>query len=155
MLTSVLATGRVPAAPLCHFVKVLWYAEDWQPARAGERWLPDGAVNVVIFLSGDTFGGEPALVSGPRSESSMIAVRQLTTSMGAHFKRGRTRPFFGAPASDLTNGAASLADVCGPAAASLRDRLLETDGINARLDLLEKVWSESGNGDTAAQPENP
>ena len=139
MLAGMLLLGRAPAPPLSDYINALWYAAAWKPPHARERHMPDGSVNIIIPLRADARGaGAAGIVSGARSESSILGTAQPITVIGVHFKRGGASPFLDLPVSELANISAPLADVCGPASRPLRERLLEEEGAERRLDLLER-----------------
>lgn len=139
MLAGMLLLGRVPVPPLADYIGVLWYAEAWKPPTARERHMPDGSVNIIIPLGGDAKGtGAAGIVSGARSQSSMLTTARPSTIIGVHFKRGGAAPFLDVPVSELSNISAALPDVCGVMGRSLRERLLEEHGAERRLDLLER-----------------
>jgi AraC-like DNA-binding protein len=60
------------------------------------------------------------------------------TVIGVHFKRGGATPFLDVPASELRDTTAPIEDVCGQAAVSLRERLLEQENPDERLAILER-----------------
>jgi AraC-like DNA-binding protein len=135
--------GRVPTPPLSDVVEVLWYAEDWQPVHAKERHMPDGSAGLIVSLSGGRGSdADRAIVTGPRSQAFVLDTSEPNTVMGAQFRKGRAGVFLDMPVEELHNVDARVADVCGASAASLRERLLDAAGPDARLDLLERWLHE-------------
>jgi AraC-like DNA-binding protein len=117
-------------------VEAIWYAQDWKPAHAAERHMPDGAVNLIVSLGGD--GAAPAessMLIGARTEASFLDTSAPYTVIGAYFKRGGAFPFVDVPLTELTNIEAALADVAG--APTLRDQLLDAREPQARLRRLQ------------------
>lgn len=133
-------TGRRPAAPLSDQVAMIWYAENWKPVESRQRHMPDGSSQLIISLG--SAASELSIFTGPRSESGFIDTSEPLTLVGAWFKKGGAAPFLRLPASELHNIDAPLADVCGRGAASLRERLLETQGPERRMTVLEQ-WLAS------------
>ena len=139
MLAGMLLAGRVPAAPLSDYVRLLWYAEAWKPPHARERHMPDGSVNIIIPLRADARGaGADGMVIGARSESSILSTARPITLVGVHFKRGGASPFLDLPVSELANIAVPLGDVCGSTSRPLYERLLDAQGAERRLELVER-----------------
>ena len=91
---------RVPAAPLSHFVELLWFYESLETDHAKEKLLPDASMELIIDL-GD---GPKKLydsrdlerfsvynrcwVSGMQRQFIVLGVEQGSSMMGAHFRAG-------------------------------------------------------------------
>jgi AraC-like DNA-binding protein len=139
----------IPGPPLSAFVDSLWYSEGRDAPRRRERVLPSGTIQLIINLSEDrlrqydrrdqdrseSFGG--GLVCGARSEFVVIESPDRMTLIGAAFKPVAGSAFLGMPASELHNASTPLDALWGFRASSLRDRLLESETVGARFQVLE------------------
>ncbi len=136
MLPGMLLLGRAPAPPLSDYINAVWYAAAWKPPHSRERHMPDGSIDLIVSLDED--GDGAGIVDGARSEATILATARPITVIGVHFRRGGATPFIEIPASELSNASAPIDDVCGPPARALRERLLEEDTPERRMDVLER-----------------
>ncbi|MQY09148.1 hypothetical protein ACRB68_72600 [Actinomadura sp. RB68] len=124
------------------------YQGYWEPvvAPSRRRTLPTRTVVVIVNLGPPLYlevpDGPPArygsfaagMHDGPglyTHPGGQRGVQLDLTPLGAY-------TLLGLPMARLTNVAADLADLCGPAAAELTERLLEAPGWAARFDLLDR-----------------
>lgn len=122
------------------------------PVRAG--LLPDGAIELVINLDDapmrvyadmqDSTGAlfADALVCGPHSHSFVIDTARPTTVVGVHFKPGGAPALLRTPVDALHNTHLLLADLCGPSATILYERLRAAATPHQRLHLLAQALLE-------------
>jgi AraC-like DNA-binding protein len=77
-----------------------------------------------------------------QSDSLVIGTVRGSSMMGVHFKTGGAAPFFGFPISELTTQVIELDLIWKRDILALRDRLLETESIDLKFDLLESFLTE-------------
>jgi len=139
---------RIPAAPLAHFIRVLWYARAGDLPRHRERILPSGCAQIILSLSRefilDSLDGtaeyrvKPALVVGARSVYEIVDTSDMADLIGIVFEPGGF-PVFASDAADrFSNRSVALEDIWGRDAEGLRDRLREIDTPQGRLTCLER-----------------
>lgn len=141
---------RPPRGPLRPFVQLLWFSDD--TAERGGRFarehvVPTGAMHVVIRLSDaplrlfDGTGGATeigcAVIGGTRSSFYVRDISRPSRSVGAMLHPGAALPLLGIPAETFAERHTALEEVWGPAAALVRDRLLEAGSPAAALDRFE------------------
>jgi len=136
-----------PGPPLGDFIGRFWLCSD-TPSHPRERILPSGTIELVFNLCDDEiriynpahhdhfarFSG--AVVSGPYSSFFVIDPLQHASIVGVHFRPGGAFPFLGVPAGELANTHVDLADLWGPLASQLRERLC-TATPTQRFSVLE------------------
>lgn len=137
-----------PPAPLDALIEFMWAASGY-PARAPrERVLPSGAAALVIHLEArpmrvypDECASEPvaasgAMFCGPR-QRPLILDTALGPTVGVHFRPGGARPFFDIPSDAVAEQSIPLETLWGPAARTLRDRLMEATSQTERVHVLQ------------------
>jgi len=129
-----------PRPPLSDYVELLWLFDKPVPSHGSERVLPTGTVELVINL-GDCSAGFEAIACGPHSRFFVLDTSQPSAVMGAHFKPGGVAALLGLPIDELHNLHVPLEALWGHRAAELRERLLATQGAEARLLLFERLLS--------------
>lgn len=152
---------RVPGPPLNAFIESIWvYQNDPRP-HSLERILPTGAAQLILNLKEDQtrlydpesphryVATSGSVLSGVQSHFQVIDTSEQETVAGVAFKPGGTVPFMRMPAHEACDADVPLESLWGRRrAAALRERLLETDSIDATLDVLEAVlhemWRPSG-----------
>jgi AraC-like DNA-binding protein len=130
---------HTPRPPLSEFIELLWLFENATPSHRSERVLPTGTVELVINLRDRTVGGFDAVVSGPHSRFFVLDTSRPASIVGVHFKPSGAFPFFALPVDELRNRHVPLDVLWGGRAGELRERLLATEGAEARLLLLERL----------------
>ena len=139
----------VPGPPLREFVDYFWLFNGGQAPRK-ERIVPSGTSELVINLRADEIRiHHPAhskhrrlsgaVLSGPYSSILVVDAMQHESMLGVHFKPGGAFPFLGAPASELTDAHAELADLWGRQANQLRERLCDTVAPHDQFQIMEQV----------------
>lgn len=99
------------------------------PSR--HRILPDGCADVIVSLTGkapttaDGSAGPHCRVVGTMTAAATVLHRGRVELVGVRFRPGGASPYFGAPAGELADAVLPLADLWGPAAGLLRERILE------------------------------
>jgi AraC-like DNA-binding protein len=129
---------HAPRSPLSEFIELLWLFENRAPAHGSERVLPTGTVEMVINLHEGT-GSFDAVVAGPHSRYFVLDTSRPASLIGVHFKPSGAFPFLALPVDELRNRHISLEALWGGQATELRERLLATEGAEARLLLLERA----------------
>ncbi len=141
--------SHIPARPLHGFIDHFWMCSD-KPLHSRERILPSGTIELVVNLSDDEvrvydpihrnqyrrFPG--AVVSGPYASTFVIDPSQHASMMGVHFKPGGAFPFFGGVVGELANTHVALAELWGPLAFELRERLCAAPTPQRRFRLMEE-----------------
>jgi AraC-like DNA-binding protein len=123
-----------PGPPLGDFIGRFWLCSD-TPPHSRERILPSGTIELVFNLCDDqiriydpAYHGRytrysGAVVSGAYSSFFVIDPLVHASIVGVHFRPGGAMPFLGVPAGELANTHVDLADLWGPLASQLRERL--------------------------------
>ena len=146
---------RVPRPPLDAFIESIWvYQHDPRP-HALERILPTGAPQLIVNLKEDqTRLYDPerphryvvtsgSVLSGVQSRFQVIDTSEQEYVAGVAFRPGGTVPFMAMPAHEASDADVPLEALWGRRRAmALRERLLESDSIDATLDALEAVLHE-------------
>lgn len=113
--------------------------------------MPDGSMELVINLADDEvrvydrrdhtrFERLPGgVLIGPHSDFFVIDTAEQQRVAGVHFHPGGAYPFLPLPAGELHGLHVSLADVWGPLAGELRERLISAPSMDARFDVLESA----------------
>ena len=145
---------HIPGSPLCDFIELMWFGDDYIVPHALERVLPTGDISLIINLYEDrtrvydrndptkckTLNG--ALVVGAYSEFSVIDTAEQRSTMGAVFKPGGASPFFNLPAGELQDTDVSLDTLWGVKASHLRESLLEAKTPEAKFAAFERALLE-------------
>jgi AraC-like DNA-binding protein len=143
---------RVPQPPLDAFVESIWvYRNDPYP-HALERVLPTGAAQLIVNLNEDQLriynperphectATPGTVLSGPRSGCQVIDTAEQEYVAGVVFRPGGSAAFMREPAHETSETDTPLDLLWGrQQTVDLRDRLLESGGIEAQLDVLEKA----------------
>jgi AraC-like DNA-binding protein len=126
---------------------MLWYTKAPQVAHSRERVLPNGCVQVILSLARDFLLDcseerpdqplSPALIVGARASYEIVDTSDMAELIGIVFQPGGFAPFSSAPVDVFTGLSTSLEDLWGASARSLRDRLREVPGAQAKLCTLE------------------
>ena len=138
---------RQPGPALAPFVEFLWLYENDPRPHALERIMPTGAAQLVVNLAEDETRiyddagrcetADGVALSGAHSRYAIIDTQEQQTVAGVTFKPGGAAAFLAAPSDEITNVHVSLGDVWRPRdAARVRERLLEANGPDAKLDAL-------------------
>src|SRR4051794_12065512 len=123
-----------PGPPLGDFIGRFWLCSD-TPPHPRERILPSGTIEMVFNLCDDEiriydpahddrstrYSG--AVVSGAYSSFFVIDPLVHASIIGVHFRPGGAFPFLDVPAGELADTHVNLADLWGPLASQLRERL--------------------------------
>lgn len=139
---------HIPAAPLNHYIRMLWYARVLDSPHRRERILPTGRVQVILNLACDFLhdcpDGQPArvvppsLIVGARSNYEIVDTSDMAELIGIVFEPGGFAPFVMDSVHLFSNRGVSLEDVWGASVRALRDRLRELHSPQARLSALEE-----------------
>jgi AraC-like DNA-binding protein len=146
---------RVPRPPLDAFIESIWVYQNDPCPHALERILPTGAAQLIVNLKEDqtrlydpesphrSVATSGSVLSGVQARFQIIDASEQEYVAGVSFKPGGTVPFMRKPAHEASNADVPLESLWGRRrAAALRDRLLESDSIDATLDALEAVLNE-------------
>lgn len=140
---------HVPPPPLSDLIHFIWLHEGYAPGHAKERVFPTGTMQLIFNLGDNDFqvfdpldiNGvqtyRDVVVSGPRSESTVIGTAGLAATLGVHFKPGGAVPFFGVPASELQNRDVTLDTLWGSAASEVSEQIREAPAPDQRFRILE------------------
>lgn len=111
-----------------------------QPATVRQRWLATPTPTATVIVNtGAAFGGLPAAFATGLADTHAVVeqfgaiecVDLKLTPLGAY-------TLLGVPLDELTNAVVDLADVLGPDAARLTERLANTPGWPARFAVLDE-----------------
>lgn len=146
---------RPPRASLRPFVKSVWVSEEGSSpggrVAARERVLPTGNAHLVFRLSDlplRVFDGidDPVgrrvghgVVGGARAASYLRDISRPVRSVGAELLPGAVPALFGVPADEVAGRHTPLEDLWGAAAREARERLLDADTAELRLELFESL----------------
>jgi AraC-like DNA-binding protein len=146
---------RVPSPPLDAFIDSIWVYQNNPGSRALERILPTGAAQLIVNLKEDQtrlydpesphqyVATSGSVLSGVQSHFQLIDTSEQEYVAGVAFKPGGTVPFMRIPALEARDADVPLESLWGRRrTAALRERLLESDSIDATLDALEVVLHE-------------
>jgi AraC-like DNA-binding protein len=138
-----------PRGRLGTLVESLTFYAGYAPQHDRERLIPDGAIQVIVDLterSKRLYAGEtsPAgvdfarsWISGMQQRWIVIEAQQAASMMIVRFRPGAARLLTGHDASAIAGSVHPLDAVIGRGAASLRDRILEAEGIGAKFAAAE------------------
>ena len=142
---------HVPSAPLCDFVEMFWFWENYHPAHDKERILPIGMMEITISLSQRPFyiyedESSPqasdysmAMLAGARSDFFIIDTSAPTSILSIVFKPGAAFPFVGFSATEYLNQHYPLQDIWGSQATELLERLFHATQVNDYFAILEQT----------------
>jgi hypothetical protein len=146
---------RRPRAPLDRFVEFVWMCRQPAAPHALERVLPTGVSQFIINLKEDeTRLYDPdqgfrcsatsgSLLSGGHSRVQIIDTSEQEHVAGVAFKPGGTVAFLRVPAHETADRDVPLEALIGVSrTAALRERLLESDGEIAKLEVIESALLE-------------
>lgn len=143
----------LPSPALRPYIQLIWCVESDGSAggELSQRIAPDGIVELVLYYRGRVSVRLAGREAGPQPRSSLVcqASRYLDLDdLGAvGFVSVRFRPwgalhFFEPPVSDLADRIVSAADVWGPAAGALEERLALARSVAERVALVEAFLFE-------------
>jgi AraC-like DNA-binding protein len=119
-----------------------------------ERVLPTGGMHLVFRLSDhplrlfndihDPTGYRVGhtIVGGARATFYVREISEPVRSVGAQLHPGAADLLFGVPADELAGRHTPLEDLWGRSAIEARERLMEADGPERQLDMLELLLAE-------------
>jgi AraC-like DNA-binding protein len=146
---------RVLRPPLDAFIESIWLYHNAPRPPGLERILPTGAAQLIVNLKEDqtrlydaecphrcvTTAG--TVLSGVQSRYQVIDTSEQEYVAGVAFKAGGTVAFMPAPADETSDADTPLEALWGShRTAALRERLLEGDTFDAKLDALEVALRE-------------
>jgi len=117
-----------PRAELREFVRAVWSLDS--AGRTTEAVLPDGCIDIVWR---DGFG----LVCAGPDTGPVTVQRPATTVIGVRFRPGAAPAMLGVPADALRDLRTPLADLWGPAADRLEERIAAAPTTRARHEILQ------------------
>lgn len=145
---------RAPGPLLRPFVQTLWASDEAGSGATGsgrERILPAGTTTVVLRLSDhplrlfrdadDATGWlvACAVIGGPRAAAYVRDVSAPFRSVGAQLHPCGAEAILGAPAGEIAGRHTALDDLWGRDAALAREQLNEIRGLDAQIDLFERI----------------
>lgn len=137
-----------PVGVLAPFVEMIWFASRGPLAHTREISLPSGRTDLVIPLeqesivrfdhpgSTDARHYRGAIVQGPHDRFLVRGMGGASSVIGVHFRAGGAAACFGGDLPDLRNRTVLLEDLWGVPAADLRNQLLDTDSVAAKVGVL-------------------
>jgi AraC-like DNA-binding protein len=146
---------RVPRPPLDAFIASIWVYQSDPRQHALERILPTGAAQLIVNLKEDQtrlydpeaphryVATSGSVLAGVQSRFQIIDTSEQEYVAGVAFKPGGTVPFLRMPAHEAGDAEVPLESLWGRRrTATLRERLLESNSIDAKLDVLEAVLQD-------------
>lgn len=141
---------RRPGPPLDQFVENFWSVMDQPSARAKERILPDGGVEMIFnlgqpprLLDRDGQGADQIFrtnwISGQRTESIVISPTPLVRLFGIRFRMWGAAPFLRQPLSEVADAVVELEHLWGGFARELHERLQAARTPPERFAITEAV----------------
>jgi AraC-like DNA-binding protein len=146
--------SRSPGRALEPFISAIWYFEGAFPHHR-ERIIPNGEISLHVNLADDelrSYHGDDlselrathgAALTGACAEPFGIDTAEQRSILGVSFKPGGALPFFRPPASETVEEHVALDALWGRDGALVRERLLEADGAQAKLAVMEKILTEA------------
>ena len=144
---------HIPSAPLCHFISMMWFGDDYVAPHSLERVLPTGDMCLIINLWENRTRiysandprkfttWEGSIVVGAYSAFTVIDTDEQRSTAGVIFRPGGAFPFLRLPAGELQDSNASLSTLWGRQAASdLREQLLAARSPEAKFKILEHTF---------------
>lgn len=140
-----------PASPLAGPVlRYVGYAEHAVPP-VRRREIPSGAVSVIFQVDAAVRTREPdadadrvlrsSFVAGPSDTYAFTALDPGWTGVQVDLSMPAARRLLGVPLHEIANRTVDLADLLGPGADRLAERLAETESWADRFALLDRVLS--------------
>lgn len=132
-----------PCAALAPYVQCFWGMTARASAPLPHRVLPDGCIDILMDLGSG--GGREARPSsrlrvvGAMQRAAVVPLSGEVCSVGIRFRPGGAHPFLRLPVHELTDGQLALASLWSHVAREWEERLWETEGLRARLALLEQL----------------
>lgn len=147
---------RIPGPPLDSYIELMWvYRNDPQPLSL-ERILPTGAAQLIVNLKEDrTRIYDPecpshpienvgTVLSGVHTRFQVIDTAEQEFVAGVVFRAGGLVPFMRLPAHETNDIDVPVEALWGRCStALLRERLLEGESLDQKLDALETVLQEA------------
>jgi AraC-like DNA-binding protein len=127
-----------PQSPLRGFIERFWYWKGHTVSHSLERVLPTATVELVIDLG--SARTSKSVISGPRSQSSIIRRTAQDELLGIHFKPGGAFPFLRLPLGELHNIHIGIDDLWGEEQASQLLYLLHQAGRTERRFQILEAW---------------
>ena len=137
----------VPPPPFDAFVENLWYWEGFDPGHAKDTIMASGRLSIQINLKkdelswydGDGYGRRHAMggiaLCGTQTGCFAIDAFQAN-NMGVQFKPGGAVAFFGFSAREFENAHLPLADLWGPEAERLHQRIVQAPAPDDKIEIL-------------------
>lgn len=148
--------ARVPPPPLDAFVDVIWACRRPPQPHGLERVMPSGASQLIVNLKEDEtrlydperperpIATSGSVLSGAHTRYQVIDTSEQEYFAGVAFKPGGAAPFMRMPADQARDTDVPLEAIWGRARTeSLRQRLLDCDGLDAMIDVLQAALRES------------
>jgi AraC-like DNA-binding protein len=156
---------RRPAPPLDAFVASVWLCRNDRRPRALERVLPTGGAQLIVNLAEDetrlyrassdalsVVASPGSILAGLTTRYQIIDTDEQEYVAGVAFLAGGTRPFFDAPAYELSDIDVPLEALWGRrATARVRQQLLEAPDSERALAVLERALMDAWR-DRASHP---
>jgi AraC-like DNA-binding protein len=147
---------RVPEPPLDSYIELMWvYQNDPQPLGL-ERILPTGAAQLIVNLKedrtriydpgrlGHAIENAGTVLSGVHTRFQVIDTAEQEFVAGVVFRPGGLVPFMRVPAHETNDIDVPVEALWGRCrTAVLRERLLESESLDLKLDALEAVLREA------------
>jgi AraC-like DNA-binding protein len=121
---------------LAELVSSIWVHRGEGRPVATELVLPTGDVDLILDL-----GGRGPVVRGPSTLPVRLRSAGRAETVGAVLRLGAGAAFLGVPLAELRDCRVSLAELWGPIASELHQRVRTATGPVAKLDAVERILS--------------
>ncbi|PTL82190.1 AraC family transcriptional regulator [Vitiosangium sp. GDMCC 1.1324] len=131
-----------PCAALAPYVQCFWGMTAHASIPLPSRVLPDGCIDILMDL-GSSSGRDampPRLrIVGAMQQAEVVPLSGEACFVGIRFRPGGAHPFLRLPVHELTDGHLALGSLWPHVAREWEERLWGTEGLRARLALLEQL----------------
>lgn len=146
---------HIPEPRLSQFIDFFFYYEGFHAEHRMEKFLPDGAVDLLIDLTdtpkklfyneeGTSFTTfKRSWISGMKTDYILIDA-SVSNMIGVHFKPGGCYPFVDFPMAELNNLTIELETIWGNEIHNIREAILCESCIKKRFSILENYFLMKG-----------
>jgi AraC-like DNA-binding protein len=155
---------HLPKKPLGEFVQSVFYFSDFQIDHMIDRFLPDGNVEIIIDLVGETeyvYDNETfeeiqacryGWASGIRTKPISIPAGDGSSKIVIVFRKGMAHPFFPVPMGEFSDTVVDAEYFWRGSFRTLRERLLEAEPVTEKFRLIDDFLCSRLDSDTEVNP---
>jgi AraC-like DNA-binding protein len=161
---TMLLRTHIPGFPLDQFIDTFIYYEGYHPGHSIDRFLPDGNTEIIIdfddrpqhiydnYTLREIQACHQVWASGVRTEFITIPSGKHAAMFIISFKKGMAYPFFPLPMNEMADRVVDAELLWGNDFAFLRERLLETKGIDLKFRAAESFLLKHFQGKLVSNP---